>query len=329
MMPKSSVVSTSPAPKSSFHMRFTVTRAVSGLSGLTVHFASARPVVRFASRQGRQIVRRIGLHSLRARGVNAARQHIRIGDRRLLPRDERQIAALGELVELRIQLVDLAPQSPCRIDVVEVVTRSPCHSSAFHWLAGLAAHFRNVIFKGRRFASSAVSARRTDECPGSACHARDWRRGIASRAAWAPGSESSPAKRVVHDLGFNRLSIHVDPDPRCLARSVVGKEDVTPMAIERQRINRGNLDLDQRRLVLGRLGLGGFLRLCFRLSSPSSFRRSSWSLSACWAQDLWPSDPPALGIGSLPSWHLLLKRHLQGRFVDARGPSGPGSPARR
>src|ERR1700722_12475417 len=42
MIPKSSVVSTRPVPNSSYHMRFTVTRAVRGFSGLTVHFASAR-----------------------------------------------------------------------------------------------------------------------------------------------------------------------------------------------------------------------------------------------------------------------------------------------
>ena len=55
MMPKSSVVSTRPAPKSSFHMRLTVTRAVKGFSGLTVHSAERQAIVRLpAGKAGRK-----------------------------------------------------------------------------------------------------------------------------------------------------------------------------------------------------------------------------------------------------------------------------------
>ncbi len=76
MIPKSSVVSTSPVPNSSYHIRFTVTRAVNGFSGLTVHLASASRSWRYIVGQRRKIMRRVGLHALRASRIVAARQHM-------------------------------------------------------------------------------------------------------------------------------------------------------------------------------------------------------------------------------------------------------------
>ena len=45
-------------------------------------------------------MRSVGLHTVGASGVKAARQHMRIGERRLLPGDLSQIAADREPVKL-------------------------------------------------------------------------------------------------------------------------------------------------------------------------------------------------------------------------------------
>jgi hypothetical protein len=65
-------------------------------------------VMRLAGRQRREIVRRVRFHSLSARGIDAARKDVGVGERRLFPRHKRQVAALGELVQLRVQLRNLA-----------------------------------------------------------------------------------------------------------------------------------------------------------------------------------------------------------------------------
>ena len=64
-----------------------------------------------------------------------------------------------------------------------------------------------------------------------------------------------------HDVGRDRRSIDIDLDPRCLARSVVGEEQMSPMAIEGQRLHRRNLDRD-------RIGVGD-LSGCFALFGAS------------------------------------------------------------
>ena len=53
-------------------------------------------------------MRRVGLHSFLARGVDPAGQNIRIGHGRLFLRDQRNVASLGKLVEFGIQLLNLA-----------------------------------------------------------------------------------------------------------------------------------------------------------------------------------------------------------------------------
>ena len=50
--PKSSSVATNPIPNSRAQKRLTATRAVSGFSGLTIHFASARRLAGIASSRG-------------------------------------------------------------------------------------------------------------------------------------------------------------------------------------------------------------------------------------------------------------------------------------
>ena len=51
-------------------------------------------------------------------------------------------------------------------------------------------------------------------------------------------------RSIDDDAGGDRCAIDIDPDPRCLARPIVGKEHMLPVAVERQRIDRGNLDRD-------------------------------------------------------------------------------------
>ena len=195
MMPKSSVVSTIPVPNSSYHMRLTVTRAVSGLSGLTVHLASAsRSCGPPAGSGGRKCGVFASTRSV-PRRIHPARQHMRIGDRRLLPRNQRQVAALGELVQLRIQLVDLFLDLLCllvNVIEVELAGRVPL---IFVPLAGRLGR-QSPQHSPRREAASLRrrSARaHTAGCPGSASPAPALRLASAIPVAWAPGSGWSPA----------------------------------------------------------------------------------------------------------------------------------------
>ena len=61
-------------------------------------------------RQRRQEVRRVRLDPFRACRVDAARQHVGVRNRKLLPGDNRQIATLGELHQLGIELLNLGRQ---------------------------------------------------------------------------------------------------------------------------------------------------------------------------------------------------------------------------
>ena len=76
----------------------------------------SKAVVRFARWQRRQKVRSIGLYPLSASGVNAARQHMRVGERRLLPRNLRQIATGGEPVKLAYRVEQSRAELPDRKD---------------------------------------------------------------------------------------------------------------------------------------------------------------------------------------------------------------------
>ena len=239
MMPKSSVVSTSPAPKSSFHMRFTVTRAVSGFSGLTVHFASASRLCGSPAGKRRQKMRRVRLNSLGARRVNAARQHMRIRDRRLLPRHQRQVAAFESLSSCASNCSICASIS--RHDLVDVVEveladRMPFIRSSTA-SAGLACTLRYIILE-RQALHFFCGQRAPIEA--NVLVARLLRTGLRlgippCRVASAPacGSSTAPAYRDT-TCRRHRRSIHIDLNSRGLARSVVGKEDMVPVAIERQ-----------------------------------------------------------------------------------------------
>src|SRR5450755_626086 len=61
--------------------------------GADTPLRQGEPVVRLAGLQWGQKVRSIGLYAFGASSVNAARQHVRVGERGFLPTHLRQIAA--------------------------------------------------------------------------------------------------------------------------------------------------------------------------------------------------------------------------------------------
>ena len=66
-------------------------------------------------------MRRIGLHSIFARGVDPAGQNIRIGDRWPFLRHQRNVAALGKLVEFGVHLLNLAVHGlGCLVHIGEI-----------------------------------------------------------------------------------------------------------------------------------------------------------------------------------------------------------------
>src|SRR5277367_3699727 len=63
----------------------------------------SKPIARFGIRKRRQEVWSIGFDAVGASCVHAACQHVRIGERWLLPRNLSQISARRELVKLAIK----------------------------------------------------------------------------------------------------------------------------------------------------------------------------------------------------------------------------------
>src|SRR5438128_723586 len=110
-MPNSSLVSTMPTPKSSSHSRLTATRAVSGFSALTSHFAVELRI--------RSVVLLVQLGELRAdlRELLLAADR---GDGQL----RRIVAAVGVLrvIEDRVKLVELALRNRVVLVVVALAT---------------------------------------------------------------------------------------------------------------------------------------------------------------------------------------------------------------
>src|SRR6266567_2885801 len=84
-------------------------------------FRKSEAIVRCVCGQQWKKVRRVGFNSLSARRVHSARQHMSIRDRRLFPRNQRQVTACGYVVQLLIERGHFAlDPAPSEINIVEV-----------------------------------------------------------------------------------------------------------------------------------------------------------------------------------------------------------------
>ena len=95
-------------------------------------------------------MRRGRFYSVGPRRINASRQNVGVGDRRLLPGNKGEIAAFRQLVEFRIQLLDLflkGDRALVYVVEVEIADRMPLVPAPF--VGRLTDHLRGIVLEGQ------------------------------------------------------------------------------------------------------------------------------------------------------------------------------------
>jgi hypothetical protein len=264
-MPKSSVVSTMPVPKRLVPHAVDCNARSERVCGAHRPARQGQAIARHAGWQGRKVVRCIRFHPFHTRGVVAALEHRRVGQRGLFPRHLRDIAAGRELVKLRIERMHL--RVGClepRIDTVEVELARHVPLVLGPLRNGLGGDLRYVVFKRQ----AAYFVRRERAAVKPDVLVTEFLGGV--RIGRAPAELHGCACTngfAVERVAFNhRLSgIAVDENlyPGRTARAVVSEEHMAPFAVGRQRLDAGNSDCDQRSGIRGRLLLFGLFFFLF------------------------------------------------------------------